>query len=124
MGNTKNGLVNYDYFNLTDEAISADHFDFTGVPRCTATDANYFRMNDLYFDSMRHLERYLLQGLKDGQTNFYFKIADDGHKMADIIMAARNFVLAEASSRELMANISASYKEEQRTGRIIIKPVI
>ena len=123
MANTKDGLVNYDYFNLTDEAISADHFDFSGVPVCTSTDANYFKMNGLYFDNMRHLERYLLHGIKKGQTNFYFKIADEGHKMADIIMAARNFILAEASNRDMMATVSASYKEEQRTGRVILKPV-
>lgn len=124
MANTKNGLVNYDYFNLTDAAISGDHFDFTGVPVCASDEANYFIMNNLVFDSMRHLEKYLLHGLRNGQTTFYFKISDEGHKMEDIIMATRNFVLAEVSDGNMMAKVSASYNDEQRTARVMIALVV
>lgn len=124
MANTKNELVNYDYFNLTDAAISSDHFDFTGVPVCVSDKANYFIMNNLVFDSMRHLEKYLLHGLQNGQLTFYFKMLDEGHKMEDIVMAARDFVLAEVSNGNAMAKVSASFNEEQRTARVTVALVV
>jgi len=123
VSNTKNGLINYDYFNLTDATISADHFEFSGVPVCNATDANYFQKQNLCFDSMRQLENYLLIGIQNGQTDFYFKMSDEGHAMADIVMAARSFAIAEASNGTYVAKVYASYKEAPRTGRIRIEPV-
>lgn len=105
VSNTKNGLINYDYFNLTDATISLDHFEFSGVPVCNAIEANYFQKQNLCFDSMRQLENYLLIGIQKGQTDFYFKMADEGHKMADIIMAARSFAIAEASNGTYLAKV-------------------
>lgn len=123
VANTKNGLINYDYFNLSDVSISRDHFEFSDVPVCKSNDANYFHMNGLIFENMRQLESYLLKGIKNGQTHFYFQMADEGHKMEDIIMAARSFVIAEASYGTTQAKVYASCKEAQRTGRIRLEPV-
>lgn len=124
MANTKNGMVNYDYFNLTDAAISTDHFDFEGVPACTAVDANYFLLNQLKFKNVRQLESYLLKGIKRGQTSFYFQVANDGHTMHDVIMAAQSFAVAEASDDHVRMKVKASYNEEQRTGRIMLEPAV
>ena len=123
VANTKNGLINYDYFNLTDECISKDHFEFSDVPMCESTESNFFHKNGLFFENMRQLESHLLKGIQSGQTHFYFKMADDGHKMEDIIMAARSFTIAEASNGNMLAKVFASYKEAPRTGRIRIEPV-
>lgn len=124
MANTKNGLVNYDYFNLTDTAISADHFDFVGVPECTAMDANYFQLYKLKFKNMRQLESYLLKGIRHGQTSFYFQIGNDGHTMKEVIKAAQSFAVAEASDDHVRMKVKASYNEEQRTGRITLEPAV
>ncbi len=123
MANSKKYGINYDYFNLTDVAMSKDHFDFQGVPLCNSETANYFTMNNLYFSDMRRLERHLIFGILRGHKKFYFKIADEGHRMSEIIAAVRNFVLAEITKYNVQAEVSASYNEEQRTGRILIKTV-
>ena len=36
VANLKNGIINYDYYNLPEEAILLDHSGFTGVPKCTS----------------------------------------------------------------------------------------
>lgn len=124
IANTKNGMINYDYFNLSDAAISKDHFDFSNVPPCTALDANYFTMNSLQFKNIRQLEWHLLKGIKKGQLSFYFKVADDGHTMTEIIQAAQRFAVAEASDDHITMKVKASYNEEQRTGRITLEPSV
>lgn len=119
--NTKNKMINYDYFNLPDEAILADHFDFKNVPICDSWEANYFRMNKLCFGNIQVLERAILKGLKRGVRCFYFKMEKENHTMADIALAMRNFVLAELTKNEEYAKVSSSFNEEQRTARIVIE---
>lgn len=123
MANSKKYGINYDYFNLTDEAISKDHFNFEGVPVCSSIASNYFAMNKLCFSDIKQLEKYLMLGISRGQKMFYFQIAEEGHQMSKIIEAARNFVLAEVTKYNVLAEVSANYNEEQRTGRVVIKPV-
>ncbi len=40
--NSKDGQINYDYFNVTDEDIIKDHSDYSGVPKCSTSRYNYF----------------------------------------------------------------------------------
>lgn len=124
MANTNNGMVNYDYFNMSDADISKDHFDFVGVPACESRDCNYFTMNGLQFKSVRQLEWHILKGIKKGQMSFYFKVAEDGHTMTEIIQAVQRFAVAEASDSHVSMRAKASYNEEQRTGRIILEPQV
>lgn len=121
IANTKNGLINYDYFNLPDEAISVDHFDFQNVPVCNSWDANYFCINQLFFKNTWSLERAILKGMKQGTRSFYFKMDNDRHSMADITIAMRNFILAELTKNEDHASVVASFNEEQRTARLTIE---
>ena len=123
MANSQKYGINYDYFNLTDKAISQDHFNFESVPMCNSMTANYFVMNNLCFSDMKQLEKHLIFGISRGQKMFYFKIADEGHQMSEIIVAARNYVLAEVTKYKALAEVSANYNEEQRTGHILIKTV-
>jgi len=120
MANSKAGQINYDYFNLPDIAIRKDHSDFSGVPACDAWDANHFLMSGLYFRDMRQLEAYLMSGIQAGGSDFYFRIAHEGHGMNQIMGAARDFVLAVAQSKRIRARIISSCNPEQRTGRITL----
>ena len=63
------------YYNLPEEAILLDHSDFTGVPKCTSWDDNYFVKENMFFDSMKELEAELMNRIRQGQKMFYFKMS-------------------------------------------------
>jgi hypothetical protein len=122
VSNSRNGHINYDYFNLPDEAVSLDHFDYAGVPECISWAQNYFVLNKMMFKSMRQLERYLLTAIRKGNMEFYFRM-DSGyrHTMQQIVEAATRFALSEVSKDEYSWTASSSFNEQQRTGRISLK---
>lgn len=123
LANSKNGHVNYDYFNLPDSAISKDHFEYGAVPSCFSWEANYFCKNRLVFSNIKQVEGYILAGLGHNKLSFYFMVQPDGHKMSEIAISLRNFIGIEAGNRGINAKISASYNEEQRTARITLERV-
>ncbi len=50
--NTMKDYVQHFYFNLSDEEISADHYNYNPSDnQCVSTDANYFRKENLMFDT-------------------------------------------------------------------------
>ncbi len=50
--NTMKDYVQHFYFNLSDEEISADHYNYTPADnQCVSTDANYFQKENLMFDT-------------------------------------------------------------------------
>ena len=55
LANTKNGLVNYDYFCLTDNEIKKDHFDFEDTPKCINNKISYFCRNNVYFNTIKEV---------------------------------------------------------------------
>ena len=121
VANSKNGIINYDYYNLPEAAILLDHSDFTGVPQCTSWDDNYFVKENMFFDSMKELEAELMQRIKQGQRMFYFKMSKNaGYTMKEIVQSAASFAVAEVSQDETIWKSSSSLNEEQRTGRIIL----
>ena len=64
---TEEGIVRFNYLNLSDNQISGDHFDFQGakIPMCTSEALNYYRYHGLYVNSFHDLRRRLrIQTLK------------------------------------------------------------
>lgn len=53
--------LSHTYMNLTEQEIMLDHFDFDSEFECTATQANYFKMSGLLFDSFNSDDYKLLQ---------------------------------------------------------------
>ena len=55
------GMVCFDYVNLSDESISADHFCFKGlnVPICSSDKLNYYTLNGLCVYSFADLRRLI-----------------------------------------------------------------
>lgn len=54
------GTGSYDYFNLTDDEISVDHFFDRGFyPACTDNSLGYFSMNKLIADNMNELKQII-----------------------------------------------------------------
>lgn len=121
LANSENGHINYDYFNLPDSAILADHFEYGDVPNCSSWEANYFCKNRLVFSNIRQVEDYILAGLSHDMRSFYFRMQPDGHKMSDVATSVQNFIRIEAGNMGIMAKILTSYNEEQRTARITLE---
>lgn len=69
---------------------------------------------------MPQLEAHLMSGIQSGGRDFYFRIAHEGHNMNQIMVAARDFVLAVVQSKQTHAKIISSCNPEQRTGRITL----
>lgn len=74
-----NGRLRHNYFNLTTAEIEITHTidgGNIGVDTCTATDANYFRHNDLYLDTYSRddiaqvVARHVLQGKTQIELRF------------------------------------------------------
>lgn len=66
VANSTTKLTTYDYFNLTDEAIMKDHSEFTGMPACINTEANYYFANKLCFNSIEAAKKYVTQAATKG----------------------------------------------------------
>ena len=121
IANTKYGHINYDYFNVSEIDISKDHFNYEGTPKCMTDNKSYFRINDVYFNSVVDIEKYLLEGVTKGKMDFYFKISDEGHKIEEIANYARQFVISEAGEKGILAKVNAYYNKDQRIVRVVLQ---
>lgn len=56
-----NGILYYDYFNLSDRQIAHDHFLFKNhqIPVCIAEDLNFYHLRKCSFDSKHQLSRHI-----------------------------------------------------------------
>lgn len=92
------------YFNLTTQAISADHSDFSVSIACTATENNFFRKEGLWFDSYtsaavdRICER-LTENINNGLNFVELEFAD-----------SEVFAFAESSLLDSTSSGSDMYK--------------
>jgi hypothetical protein len=122
--NSKDRKVNYDYFNVTEKNIRRDHFDFTGVPVCTATKDNYFIKNHLYFATVGQAKHFIEKELRKGTQEFYIQLGNNLHDMKRNVAEIREFILSVLESEEVQWKVECSYNEEQRTARFIASAVV
>lgn len=59
------GMIFFDYFNLSDEQIGRDHFFFRGdnIPVCTAEHLNYYRLHRCSFQSRKAFASHVRFGI-------------------------------------------------------------
>ncbi|MDO4571117.1 MAG: transglutaminase domain-containing protein [Planctomycetia bacterium] len=80
------------YFNLTDEEMAYDHsWDSDLLPRCTATEDNFFVRSGAYITSSVELKSHIVSGLKKGKKEFFAKI---NHKFKNESILAQ--IISEA----------------------------
>ena len=67
---SEEGIVRFNYFNLSDGQIATDHHGFAKdtVPECTSDEWNYFRVHGLCVDSFASLRTRLKSDLSNGGT--------------------------------------------------------
>ncbi len=71
------GILHYNYFNLSDRQISVDHSDFTAdyLPKCDNEDLNYYRTYGLKADSQHALNKFITKHINTGhQLPIYVQI--------------------------------------------------
>ena len=74
IGATTDGMIAYDYYNITDTQIRKTHVFSTGYPKCALHESSYFEMNDLVFSSKKKLQEYIAKRVKAGEKVLYFKL--------------------------------------------------
>ena len=117
LANSCHDEVNYDYFNLPDEAIVKDHFDYGTVPKCDSWKDNYFYSNNLIYNSYDELKADLVKKLDSGNYVFRFRMSNNCN-MEDILTSSRDFILSEASKRSIRAKIVGNFNDSQNIGFI------
>lgn len=73
--NTMKDSLQHFYFNLSDEEIAVDHYDYTPADnQCVSTDANFYRMEnlmfDIYDDSIRAQLKQMIKEMAENHTYF------------------------------------------------------
>lgn len=53
------GTIWYDYLNVSDHEISLDHSGFTGVPKCTSDDLDYYKTVAPQIDNTIYLKNHI-----------------------------------------------------------------
>lgn len=63
------GILHYNYLNLSDRQISADHSDFSAdyIPKCSEENLNYYRTYGLKVDSQYALNEFISRRINAGQ---------------------------------------------------------
>ncbi len=68
------GLIWYDYLNMSDKEAAIDHGDFSGVPRCTSDDLDYYKRNDLEIRSKKVLKERIKTCLMNRGREISFRL--------------------------------------------------
>ena len=90
-------IVCFDYFNLSDEQISRDHYRFrsSGTPVCTTDALNFYNHNNLSVNSFHDLRNRLKSDLRNGSSpilihfNYYPSEGDYLRELQKAISAER-----------------------------------
>jgi len=83
--NYKGNTTRYDYFNLSDREIEADHsWDRNSYPVCNATAQNYFVKNNLIIRDSREFKAAIAEIVENRQTDLSVKYLGGNSEKIDI----------------------------------------
>lgn len=68
------GVIWYDYLNISDREISVDHKGFTGVPKCTSDDLDYYKTVAPQIDNTIFLKNHIKECLVKKKEFTTFRI--------------------------------------------------
>jgi hypothetical protein len=93
------GNFRYDYFNLSDKEISADHIILQCPTKCTISGQGYYHRMGLVINTQNDFRKMLTKAIGEGKREITFKIpsAKDPMTVSDKIMS--NVELALSSVR-------------------------
>lgn len=90
------GTVWYDYLNLSDHEIALDHSGFSGVPKCSFDDLDYYKTVAPRFDNLNSLKNHIKDCLINKKEVTTFRLLKgtgaagfrDLHNSADLVAKA------------------------------------
>lgn len=122
--NSEDGQINYDYFNLTDEDIIKDHSDYSGVPKCSMSQFNYFEMTGSRIERKNDLEKYIRSKVVDVPSELYIKLdyLKDNNMSETIflneISQLQEMVMKYIQNDGYPLTVSSQYNSQQKTIRL------
>lgn len=122
--NSKDGQINYDYFNLTDEDIIKDHSDYSGVPRCSMSHFNYFEMTGSRIERKNELEIYIRRNVINVPCDLYIKLdyLKDNNMTETIFLKEishlQELVMKYIQNDGYPLTVSSQYNCQQKTIRL------
>lgn len=84
---TRDGLISYDYYCLTDDMITKDHTMMETMPACGSTEHNYFYKHNAFIKNEDELKKYVSETLLNDNKTIYVKLDQecDYHKAEQYI---------------------------------------
>lgn len=119
LANTKGNYINFNYYNLTDDDICRDHFDFHNMPICNYSNENYFVKNRLEFYKQSQIFRYIQKSLKKRKTDFYFRYRGN-ESIEEILQGTIQFASQILPQYGIQGKINGTFRKAQKTGRITV----
>lgn len=104
MGVSRKNFVRRDYFNMTDEQISRDHFFENKYPICTETKDNYFIKNKLNLASLSEVTNLIDRAIRNKTNYIYFSFVGkpfESSRLPDLIAERLKIFIGE--SRPIVA---------------------
>ena len=106
-------LPRYDYFNLSDVDIKADHVIVDDVPTCSVEGKDYYSANRMSIIGLAQLGNYVGDALKQRKRQIVVKVKNEPHT-SDIANKVMNIAMQEYSKKgESGVSIETSYNSSQ-----------
>ncbi|NCC02136.1 MAG: hypothetical protein EOM34_15985 [Clostridia bacterium] len=118
IANSTHSSICYDYFNLSDNAISKDHSDYLNVPACASNADSYFAQTGTCFENENSVLKYAKQQFGENKTQLYIQwdgSAESTKKIAENLVQTG---LTTLSSDGYNWRATYSVNAEQQTIRI------
>lgn len=93
------GIVWYDYLNVSDQTISIDHSGFTGVPKCNSDDLDFYKTVAPKIDNTIYLKNHIKQCLKQKEDVTTFMLVKGSGKCGISNLQDGPMLCQEAAAR-------------------------
>lgn len=117
---SKNGVIRYDYFNLSESEIMIDHIPDQRIVNCVTPRSCYYYRNDLVLHKQEDYRRFVERAIKENRHDFVFKLpsAKDPEEVYNKILDNTVRVLKYASYP--FSKVNVDYNPYRLVFRVII----
>lgn len=95
----RKGVVWYDYLNVSDKTISIDHSGYSGVPKCSDDDLDYYLHIAPQIDNMIYLKNHIRECIKNRDTSTTFKLLKGKEKHGIKDLSKGLYLIQEAAQK-------------------------
>ena len=107
---TRDGVIRYDYFNLSDDQIFRDHEPLIWkMPACSDGDHTYYREKKVSFTKYEDVQKRAAQAVKKGKTLLFQWRG--GYLTREVLRELISIFEAEAAKKEKFARLSVNWPQ-------------